>query len=351
MNGGGVIPTSHWRCNTQKYFDALRPTVSLDMTKIFYIIAWLLIFLITKPLYAASGALPVAPEIPTAAECQAFQSQVSGEIASYWSQQTKCMTTPSGSLADPAPTCKEFPTPHIVLERQGWAHCQTQEDRLCSLYNLRNDAKECFRIAQERSRERENKKDDELRKLKDADRASKKFDEQIRTVRDGIESFTDPKKFYDKVLSKNLGAPLELHVFDRNKEFTKSGQSMMQETYDYLFGKTIGNEHLRDRNPIISAIQGSTADEIRRLHSYTIFQAENALAQLNSFDVNATTNNPSKRLPVEPIKRSGSDRNSGTDGANAACSEIDSQKGQRLKQSDPSRYQSIKNACEAGHEF
>lgn len=182
------------------------------------------------------------------------------------------------------------------MEVTGYPHCFQREEELCELYREKSEIDSCFRTAHAKA------KADEV-----VGAQAEKFNKIEKKISNLRRITTNPSKTYWDIVETRLspkykaqlGLDLEainrqlsrgrvkgtftpggdslvvVKLFEPNGDFSKKGQSLLQESYDFVYGRSIGNKDaLLESNTIIQAIQGTAAEQIRRIHSDSIRNIE-----------------------------------------------------------------------------
>lgn len=222
-------------------------------------------------------------------------------------ENSRCMALPGsfqGISSPPNPSCSSSPPYQVRMTVTGYPTCFQREEELCGLYLDKSEVDACFRIAEAKAKMEERAKAE-----------AEKFNKIEKKVNSLRQSVKNPSKAYWNIVEAHLSdkykAQLGLatetinrqlsssqvrgtfvpggdslvvvEMFEPNGEFSKRGTSLLQESYDFVYGKTIGNRTLLlERNPIVQAIQGTAAQEIRRIHSDSIRNIELIAADITS---------------------------------------------------------------------
>jgi hypothetical protein len=159
----------------------------------------------------------------------------------------------------------------------------------------------------------------------------------LTRANDTIKFIENPNIFMNKYIGEKIDSHLMNGVFDKRGHLTAHGVTVAQETYDFLFDKTLGESRFYSQNPIINAIQGVVADEIRRFHSDTIFQAEQLVDDIHNLsDSLNSTDNQTQSFKPRPISSKLS---------NSECSILDGTGASDLAIDDPERFENLIKRC------
>jgi hypothetical protein len=164
-----------------------------------------------------------------------------------------------------------YSTRTIFRGYSAWPQCGNAQAE-CDALRRQDDAYQCLKEARAKATESEKAQ----LSIEALNKAEKKAKDLKSEGKDMINAWNDPQNFFKEKIGKYVKEEYlsEFKFDDVRGRFTERGESLIQQTYDFLFNKTAGNKALYASNPIISAIQGSAADELRRVHSQMIHDFE-----------------------------------------------------------------------------
>lgn len=170
-------------------------------------------------------------------------------------------------------------------------------------------------------------------------------------ARDLLSLARDPRRFTTEKLVPFLAGRERDRVLSMLREeqgsFSGAGQSLVQETYGFIFDGTAGNAGLHATNPLIRAIQGAATNEIRRAHSHAIRELEAAFKQISEIDAGSLarqTPASSSRASPSPAPRSDSPER-GRHTETAGCGILDGPDGMVLAVEDPRAFDELTKRC------
>ncbi len=304
---------------------------------------------------AGKDALPQRPDPPTEAGCAAYQRAVHREWQEITNAHLACMSKTQAHIAI-GREC-DYVSHRVHTSTQAWPHC-FHADQDCAVLVRQDDADACMKEAR-RDASKMSQADKTIMTLKDLEQ---KIQNGKKNVADGLHTLNDPEGFLREQLAAYLESKFlsNLSLNDARGQFTERGQTMMQETYDYLFSHTAGNPALRASNPIIAAIQGSSTDELRRVHSQLIHDLEDTLVSIDDLSRSAYSSAAmqssssvfTRQAPLAAPAENA--RSTGVRPASPArrpeeCAILDSPSRTRLAVDEPERYQALSARCGSGN--
>jgi hypothetical protein len=293
---------------------------------------------------AGIGVQAQRPNPPTEAACKAYHRSAYSEWQQLRKAQLACMqnTLPDIRIAT---ECGHL-SHQVHRSLRAWPHC-FDPVRECTMLIRLDDSYACMKEARIDARKLQ-EQETRLEALKEAERRIREGQDNIAN---GIAALDDPKQF----LKEKLGAYVErkylseASIDDVGGQFTQRGMTVMQETYDYLFGHTAGNPALHASNPIIAAIQGASADALRRVHSQTIHDLEQTLVSMDGISQSAFSSAPSRPAPMTaPAPRWVPAPQAARPAASIRagdCAILDSPRRTQLATEEPERYQALRARC------
>lgn len=301
----------------------------------------LLLCLIPLTAHAQSGSRPYPP---TEASCRAYQQAAWGRLSQIYREIQTCHQR--HSRVDYGRHCDTLRRT-VVTKVVGWADCDGWEEEICAMQSQVHDGYSCLQEARKQEdRERAARQQAEREReatIRARENAIKQYNDTERRVRDLQSTYSDlraawndPKRFVVERLARRVNDSVLAELYNRNGEFTARGRSSMQETYDFLFNRTLGNSSLRSSNPIIAAIQGSAADEIRRAHGESMAQMDQVIAQIRDFSPSLPQ---SPRAVPSPSSRSGSGHDD--------CALLDGAGRTDFAINEPDRFEALVRRCGA----
>ena len=228
---------------------------------------------------------------------------------------------------------------------QAWPECQDAiADSQCALIRTRdNDLPACFAEA------RANASRVEQAKLAMAEfnEGESQFKRSINLAKDIESAWNDPRRFIAEKVKTKTEEWITENLLDANGRFTERGQTLAQQTYDFIFNRTTGNAGLFAGNPIIAGIQRSAADQIYRAHSQALHELEGVVNQMGELKVSAPTVLAPRALAPKPRPQNAS---SGTtlpppSIVPAECAILDGDARTDLAINDPERYERLVARC------
>jgi hypothetical protein len=231
------------------------------------------------------------PSPPTIEGCRTFLQEVYSRKQANWTQVLQCMRQPPhwGYASE----CQHG---RIVSTLQAWSQCERASE-ICELDAMQQEGEECYKQAQERAQAERKEKEADDAKRKKIDDAVNKANDYEKRIKDARDVYNDPVKFIRNKLSKKLSQNLLESMGVSSGKLTERGESLSRDTYDWLFGHTLGNSSLRSANPIISAIQGSAAEEIKKSFSSTLDQSQKLAEDIGKFSIPGASNAGGNRSP------------------------------------------------------
>jgi len=239
--------------------------------------------------------------------------------AAIYRESNECMRGLSWNYSDryTHQVCKH-PPPRLEPETSVF-NCPTRAAELCALLDAERLIAQCYRLAKARQTTQE----DHQQKVSKFNQLEKELDALRNAKKDPRRVFWDivePRLPTDTRIQLGLAytrtnselaksrVPIEItksgsslfvvRLFDRNGDFSQRGSSLMQDTYDFVYARTIGDKNAlmqKYNNPIINAIQGTAAEEIKRIHSSVISKIDNEII-MGIESIVAATKTPSSQL-------------------------------------------------------
>ncbi|MDA0426055.1 hypothetical protein [Stutzerimonas frequens] len=303
---------------SNSYIGFLRPLISFFL---------LLLFLI-NPL-AGLAQTPYWPSSPTLEDCRHFENEIWTQLSIIYKRRNKCMRDTSPDI-QVVMECNSL-TGTMRMSTAAWPHCfQESAAKECELIEQRLSAPQCHKLA-----------------LKDRPEASDSYNtikiaELENTIKRTLSdyqstknAFDDPKVFIKEWLAEHL-VDKSLKDLTRDDNLTPYGKSSMQQVYDYLFGKSLGNASFYSRNPIISAIQGDISAQIKLAHDSSLNHMEMLTLTIDSFSSEHHNNGADYKIgQTKSEKRSHS----------LDCDILDGHMRIDLSINDPERYEQLVNKC------
>ena len=246
----------------------------------------------------ATAQIPSMPAVPTVDSCRAYMLDNHARRAAIHRETCDCLRNSSWNFSDryTHQVCRH-PPPRLEAETSPY-NCPQRGAELCALVDAERLIAECYRIAKAKQTNQEDYQQ-KLAKFNLLEKQIGAFQNAKKDPRRIFWDVVEPRLPTDTRLRLGLAykqtntelakgsIPIELtksgpslfvvHMFDRSGDFTQRGSSLMQDTYDFVYARTIGDKHAlmqKYNNPIINAIQGTAADEIKRIHSSIVFKID-----------------------------------------------------------------------------
>lgn len=286
----------------------------------------------------AADDLPPRPVNPTIQECDAWNRQINLALKDAYGQTATCMKGPIHFGNGKECTAIK----HKVVQRlQAWSQCDFTEDIKCALYQLQdNDVPACYAEANQNASQVDKAK----LAMAEVNEVESQVKDKIALAQDIETAWNDPKRFIaEKVRTKTMEWIKE-NLLGPNDRFTGQGERLAQETYDFIFNRTIGNAALRASNPIIAGIEESAADQIRKAHSQALAQIEQIISEAGQVGVQ----NPPPAMPIATPPRAPATSlpmTSPPAALPAECAVLDSSARTNLAIDDPGRYEELLAIC------
>jgi hypothetical protein len=271
------------------------------------------------------------PEPPTEEACAAYHRTAYSEWQQLSKAKLACMSATPPHITI-APECGLL-SRQVHMSTQAWPHCSNPAQECATLIRL-DDSYACIDEAKRNA----GKLRDEDNKLMTLKRAEQKIRDAQEDFAAGMHVMNDPKQFFEQKLASYLKKNFlgDFSLDDARGQFTQRGRTVMQETYDYLFGHSAGDPSLRASNPIIAAIQGASADELRRVHSQTIHDLEEALVSMDDISRSAFSGATTARSkPATPAASARAEE----------CAILDSPGRTRLAVDEPEKFLALSARC------
>lgn len=278
---------------------------------------------------------PVPPSIEG---CRAYLQQVIAQLRTSGARSTSCMKKTSPRIEYHVQVCNS--RTHMLQDGYtAWGQC-FEEANECRLLNAQDDAYSCMREARQHATETQ-KNQLALESLNKAESAVREARSNFSDVKS---AWNDPKRFMREKVASRLQAGVMPDLEDSRGRFTKRGETLTQETYDFLFKRTIGNQDLYASNPIIGAIQGSTADEIRRAHREAIYLMEQLPKMASDQSIPpAWKSETTDFIPQPPPRPVASGPSRGADD----CAILDGPQRADLAMDEPERFEALVRRCQS----
>lgn len=298
----------------------------------------------------ATAQVPPLPSVPTVDSCRAYMLDNHARRAGIYQEVSDCLRNFPWNFSDryTVQVCR-YPPPRLVPNTSPY-NCPERAAELCALVEAESQIAECFKLAKAQQTAQEEyqqklAKFNRLEKELVAIRSAKK--DPRRVFWDVVEPRlpTDTRiqlglayRQTNAELSKG-STPIELtksgsslfvvHMFERNGEFSQRGSSLMQDTYDFVYARTISDKNMllqKYNNPIINAIQGTAAEEIKRVHSSIVSKIDTEIgAGIDS--IISESSAPASRLLRQqsqvPIKQNPSRNQQTTPPTDPTCAILD----------------------------
>ena len=251
----------------------------------------LAVFVLTVLAPATWAQVPPPPAQPTVENCRAYMLNNQQRRTDILKEHSACVSKSTWNFSDRYSTSEcRHPPPTIVQVRSPF-NCHQRAAELCALVDAESSIAQCFKIGKASQSMQEERqvaveKYNRTEKYVDALLAIKKDPRRIfwlaveprlpPAIRARISVAYDNtnaemlNRFLPLELTKSGTSMFQLGPLPRNGDLSARSNSWLQESYDFVYGKTIGNERMmlkKHQNPIIQAIQGTAAGEIRRIHT------------------------------------------------------------------------------------
>jgi hypothetical protein len=216
-----------------------------------------------------------------------------------------------------------------------WPHCSNATaHQQCALHRASDEGYACLKEARLLASQAEKNR----LALADLNKAESAVRTAASTWSDIKEAWNDPARFAKEKLSGHVRNELLESLRDQRGQFTQRGTTTMQETYDFLFNRTIGNSSAYASNPVVGAIQGAAADEIRRAHSQSIAQMEQLTRTMADISI-------PKSWQASPPSRVANPAPQARQSEPADCALLDGQAGANLAIDAPDKFEDLLRRC------
>lgn len=313
-----------------------------------------------------AAQVPPLPAVPTMDSCRAYMLDNHARRGAILREESDCLRTFPWNFGErySNPICKWPPT-RIVSEVSVY-NCPQRAAELCALVDADALINECYQRARST-----------MGQLEEAQRRIKRFNELERKWNAVRNAKKDPRRLFWEIVEPRLSAdtkarlglafkqtntelrkrtiPFELtksgdslfvvHLFDRNGDYTQRGSSMMQETYDFVYARTLGNSHLFQTNPIISAIRGTAAEEIRTIHSSTIDKIDKDILESVDAILRAAPSANTSAQPESVLPRPATSAIRSHGPTDPACAVLDGPRAAELSIDSPEAFERLVKRC------
>jgi hypothetical protein len=233
------------------------------------------LFLMSFCLLALSSNLWAVSELDFSDpdRCKMIISKMRGEIWNLDLKNTRCIVAAPkiGPMTEIA-TCNHLGGGvYQLATRLGWYPQCNIAAEVCSRHATIMRAKQCADSAPESLSSKEKQRVSPIENV-----------ERLEEIYKQSRALTDPVVFFKDHLKDKLKSNIVKQILVNDESFTPYGKTAMNETYKFIFDKTVGNETLRSSNPIINAIQGSAAEIIRSQHHNAINKLQTIVNELNN---------------------------------------------------------------------
>lgn len=273
---------------------------------------------------AVNAQVPSLPAVPTAGTCRVYMQDNHARRAAILRETSECMRDFPWNYSDryTNPVCKH-PPPRLVMEVSPY-NCPERASEMCALVEAERLIQECYRRAKATQTSQEsyqeklaafNNLEKQLGALRNAHKDPRRVFWDVVEPRLPTDTKLRLGLLYEKTNSELAKGPIPMELaksgqslfvvpmFNRNGDFTQRGASLMQETYDFVYARTIGDKHAlmqKYNNPIIGAIQGVAAEEIRRIHGSIIHKFNTEVDGVIGLIISDTAISTSEARPPTP---------------------------------------------------
>jgi hypothetical protein len=296
-----------------------------------YYMNWLtaIVILLMWSISVKAQTVPAPPDIQTTKSCTDYLQATHEALQAEYKARHECMKSPAHFGMQQGCSSDGHLAPPSI---SAWPNCGNAEHE-CALIRAQNDAYDCLKHARRKSSE-SNERQQKLKEIADAQKQAKGLLDRAKNATKFIEN---PAAFMNEYIANRVDSQTMQGIFDRRGRLTGHGVTIAQETYDFLFDNTLGNGKFYNENPIVKAIQGSAADELRRIHSDVIFQSEQLIDDIQNFSVlSNTATTQSHSFQPTPISSQSSD---------SECSVLDGPNASDLAIDDPRRFENLIKLC------
>ncbi len=231
-------------------------------------------------------------------------------------------------------------------ELRAWPECsEAIADTECSLIKAQQrDVPACFAEATANATATEKSKL-AMAEFNGVESQAKKIQSLARDIES---AWNDPKRFIAEKIKTKTEEWIKRNLLDANGRFTERGQTLAQESYDFIFNSTLGNAGIYSNNPIIAGIQRSAADNIKRAHSQAIRDLERLIEETQQISIPSSPGTPPYRSSVSvPSTTSTTVGPSSTrpSAPSANCAILDTEARTDLAINEPERYEQLLMRC------
>jgi hypothetical protein len=208
------------------------------------------------------SSLPVAPVWPSLDGCRQFAREIYLKKSAVYRRNAQCMSDNPPRI-DWSLECSRSGTVRRTLS--AWPQCEGAQEE-CALNQLESEARRCEREAANRDRG-----EDRLALARAFDARESKAISLHNAYTNAKNAFANPRAFASAWLDGKVRdrAMKGLAALEAGSPHASHD---LQETYDYLFSKSLGQAEQVTSNPIIRSIQGDVAGRIKAEHQKTIEQ-------------------------------------------------------------------------------
>ncbi len=321
----------------------------------------------------ANAQIPSMPAVPTVDSCRSYMLDNHARRADIYRETSDCLRNSSWNFSDryTHQVCRH-PPPRIERETSPY-NCPQRAAELCALVEAERQIAECYRIAKAKQSNQEdyqqklakfNLLEKQIGALQNAKRDPRRLFWDVVEPRLPTETRARLGLAYKQTntelakgsipfeLSKSGPSLFVVHMFDRSGEFTQRGSSLMQDTYDFVYARTIGDKHAlmqKFNNPIINAIQGTAADEIKRIHSSMVFKIDKEIG-MGIDSIISTSTSPlsasgslQRQSAVEPLGHSRKQQTSSMN--DPACAVLDGPERTDFSINSPEAFEQLVIKC------
>jgi hypothetical protein len=259
-----------------------------------------LIFLSFFTLSAVNWAYAQQRPVPPSVEgCRAYLHQLIKRMSALNEKSLSCMSHTDPHIVFHVQVCN-YSGHRMVDGYQAWPQCSNDAEE-CQLLDAEKDAYSCLDEAYAKNATDTEKRMRTVESLNKAESAVKELHSNFNNIK---RAWDDPMQFMKEKIGSRVQSELIPKLDDGTGHFTHRGEKLTQETYDYIFKKTIGNKSLMSSNPIIQAIQGSAAEEINKAFSDSIYQMDQLQKSMSDVSLPPTWRGENQSSKPQPAVRS-----------------------------------------------
>lgn len=337
----------------------------------------LLAVLFPQPAYSQI-VIPLKPLNPSLADCVNFRGTLYEASQEIYRRNQECMRrgfSTSGYSGYPKRNeCVPGTPARLRLVATAYPDCHDEEETQCAIQNsLYVDVPQCFASANATKEERKlaQRTASASEKIAEYHALEKKAFELRSGIKNPIKFFLEnvtsrlPRGMMDqlhiirddikaKIPSNVVFHPLDLFQLDGKGTLaalyltqpeafvTPQGFSLSMETYNFLFSKSAGNSSLYSSNPVIAAIQGQSANHLRKIQSMMFGQLDVGVNQMSLITQNiksdyvdrSTYQGTTPNSSVKPASRGATE-----------CSVLDSDERTDLSINQPEEFERLLKKC------